>query len=100
MEIDRLSSPYVEMFETLQPSAYGVSFAFFALSLTTTILRMYSRKCIIKSFGRDDWWMLFVFVCSPSLTVQEQASYLHLRHSIRHSRVYSACFYTTAVDCA
>ncbi|OJJ54839.1 hypothetical protein ASPSYDRAFT_93737 [Aspergillus sydowii CBS 593.65] len=50
------------MFETLQPSAYGVSFAFFALSLTTTILRLYSRKWIIKSFGIDDWWMLVVFI--------------------------------------
>ncbi|OJJ07322.1 hypothetical protein ASPVEDRAFT_155195 [Aspergillus versicolor CBS 583.65] len=39
------------MFETLQPSAYGVSFAFFALSLTTAILRMYSRNASSKALA-------------------------------------------------
>ncbi|KAL2851911.1 hypothetical protein BJY01DRAFT_232806 [Aspergillus pseudoustus] len=52
------------MFETLQPTAYTVSFIFYALASITTILRVYSRKCIIKSFGGDDWWMVMGFVRS------------------------------------
>lgn len=98
--IDRLSKPLGAMLETLQPAAYGASFAFFALSLTTTILRIYSRKCIIKSFGRDDWWMVFVFVRSPVAPMQEQASNLHSRYSTQPSRACSASFSTTAVDCS
>ncbi|KAL4922112.1 hypothetical protein BDW62DRAFT_172956 [Aspergillus aurantiobrunneus] len=50
------------MFESLQLTAYAVSFVFFVLALTTTVLRVYSRKCIIKSFGMDDWCMVTVFV--------------------------------------
>lgn len=71
------------MFETLQPSAYGVSFAFFALSLTTTILRLYSRKWIIKSFGIDDWWMLVVFVRSAVIPLREYTS--NVTPDIQHS---------------
>lgn len=55
----------MQHFESLQPTAYAVSFVFFGLALLSTILRFYSRKCIIKSFGWDDWWMLGVFVWSP-----------------------------------
>ncbi|KAL4901992.1 hypothetical protein BDW74DRAFT_181149 [Aspergillus multicolor] len=50
------------MFDTLQPAAYACSFAFFGPAIATTALRIYSRKCIIKSFGWDDWWIRFVFV--------------------------------------
>ncbi|KAL2815252.1 hypothetical protein BDW59DRAFT_177688 [Aspergillus cavernicola] len=50
------------MFESSQPTVYGVSFVFYTLASITTGLRVYSRKWIIKSFGADDWWMTSVFV--------------------------------------
>ncbi|KAL5340157.1 hypothetical protein BJX70DRAFT_396930 [Aspergillus crustosus] len=58
------------MFESLQPTAYAVSFVFFGLALATTILRIYSRKWIINSFGADDWWMVMVFVCNTAQQIQ------------------------------
>ncbi|KAL4886243.1 hypothetical protein BJY04DRAFT_213774 [Aspergillus karnatakaensis] len=59
------------MFETLQPTAYAVSFIFFTLASVTTVLRVYSRKCIIKSFGADDWWMVMVFWSKICNTAQQ-----------------------------
>ncbi|KAL3476708.1 hypothetical protein BJX99DRAFT_258258 [Aspergillus californicus] len=56
----------LEMFESLQPTAYAVSFLFYGLALISTALRMYSRKWVINSFGRDDWWMLMVFVSNTA----------------------------------
>ncbi|KAL3439562.1 hypothetical protein BDV09DRAFT_182122 [Aspergillus tetrazonus] len=41
------------MFETLQPTAYAVSFIFYVLA-----------------FGLDDWWMVMVFVCNTAQQVQ------------------------------
>ncbi|KAL4925250.1 uncharacterized protein BDV17DRAFT_294646 [Aspergillus undulatus] len=71
------------MFWTLQPTAYAVSFLFFALALITTAIRFYSRKCIIKSFGWGDWWMMGVFKTSST--------------SASESR--SVCFYIMEVGC-
>ncbi|KAI9375055.1 hypothetical protein BJX61DRAFT_540203 [Aspergillus egyptiacus] len=53
---------HADMVESLQPTAYAISFLMYALASITTGLRIYSRKCIIESFGWDDWWMISVLV--------------------------------------
>ena len=51
------------MMVSLQPASYAITTAFFVLSTITIILRIYTRKYIVKSFGWDDWCMAAVLVC-------------------------------------
>jgi hypothetical protein len=36
--------------------------SFFAVALLTVLVRSYSRRFIVNSFGKDDWAMLFAMV--------------------------------------
>jgi hypothetical protein len=51
--------------DNLQPAAWGISMTFVVLTGTTCLLRFYSRLCISKSFGTDDWFMVAAFVGVP-----------------------------------
>jgi hypothetical protein len=47
---------------SLQPVCYGVATTIFAIAVTSTLLRIYARTFIVKSFGLDDWTMASIFV--------------------------------------
>lgn len=40
----------------------------YGVTLLTVLLRKYSRRFIVKSFGEDDWAMLLALVMNPSKT--------------------------------
>ncbi|PMD65643.1 uncharacterized protein K444DRAFT_608218 [Hyaloscypha bicolor E] len=48
------------MFESLQPISYAVVSIFFFISSITTLLRIYARGYLVRSFGLDDWCMFFI----------------------------------------
>ncbi|KAF2502173.1 hypothetical protein BU16DRAFT_576230 [Lophium mytilinum] len=48
------------MVESLQSASYGISFALCILAFLTCVLRLYSRKFIVRDFGWDDWFMVAV----------------------------------------
>ena len=50
------------MVESIQGIAYGVATSFFVLATATTLLRVYSRGWVVKSFGWDDWCMVSILV--------------------------------------
>lgn len=60
------------MFESLQPTCYGVVLAFFSASTITILLRMYSRSFIVKCLGWDDWCMLAILVWSSGQLIEIQ----------------------------
>ncbi|KAE8312789.1 hypothetical protein BDV41DRAFT_298502 [Aspergillus transmontanensis] len=44
--------------ENLQPVTWAVSMPFVVITSLSCILRIYSRLCLSKSFGADDWFMV------------------------------------------
>jgi hypothetical protein len=50
------------MLDSLQPIGYAITTIFFMLSMTTILLRTYTRGFIVKSFGWDDWCMTIILL--------------------------------------
>jgi hypothetical protein len=50
------------MLDSLQPIGYAITTIFFMLSMTTILLRTYTRGFIVKSFGWDDWCMATILL--------------------------------------
>jgi hypothetical protein len=44
------------------PVLLAVTGAFYTVSLLTVVARSYSRRFIVKSFGKDDWTMVAAWV--------------------------------------
>lgn len=52
------------MFESQQSTSYGVITTLFIMTTISILLRIYSRRLVLKSFGWDDWCM-FTILVSP-----------------------------------
>jgi hypothetical protein len=80
------------MFESLQPASYGISFTFFVLTLTTCVLRLYSRAFYVREFGWDDGFMLAVTVlsiCAPCSLYGVSDRHLADCHPCPASHIYT-----------
>jgi hypothetical protein len=51
-----------EVAYTNGPVLLAVTGAFYTISLLTVVARSYSRRFIVKSFGKDDWIMVAALV--------------------------------------
>jgi hypothetical protein len=51
-----------EVAYTNGPVLLAVTGAFYTVSLLTVVARSYSRRFIVKSFGKDDWTMVAALV--------------------------------------
>ncbi|CZS96968.1 uncharacterized protein RCO7_02708 [Rhynchosporium graminicola] len=61
----------------LQIACYGIVSAFFAASTISILLRIYSRKYLVKSFGWDDWCMTAILFFNSG---QQFILYYFIRH--------------------
>lgn len=74
--------------ESNVPRILGLGITFHALALISFSMRMYTRICIVKSFGKDDIMMVLCMVCfdrSPS----EQGRIVADKRSIGRRRLAS-----------
>ena len=58
-------SPVIAMSNNRGPQIAANAWAFVVLSSIATILRIYCRGFVIKSFGLDDWLAVVAQVCVP-----------------------------------
>lgn len=71
--IHLLASPRMSVKENLQPLAWGVTVPFIVITASSCLLRFYSRICVAKAFGLDDWFMVAASLRN-SLAVIEYAN--------------------------
>jgi hypothetical protein len=65
----RPSQAYLD--ENMAPEMLAVNGTLFALAMTCVLMRVYVRAFMLKTFGIDDWVMVFSAVCSQKSIVTD-----------------------------
>jgi hypothetical protein len=58
--------PKAYLDEDLAPAMLAVQSTLFGLAMLCVLLRMYVRAVILKTFGADDWMMVFSMVSATT----------------------------------